>query len=268
MRNRFVATVAVAAVAALGLAACGSGTTRRSPLLVPTRPWRRPPGAPVARWASSPGGPPAPRRTASTHSRVSSRRISRTTPSSTWPWLVGPARTPRPSWPPTCRTTSRRTRSRVTPAPSCSTTSMPSRSSRSTTSSRRSVATRSSRRTCSTASPSRAASTRCRRTSTGQRRVGQHGVLKKAGINAVPKDIASWMADMDKVKAAGVSNPAVGLWHVDPGAALRDRPHRRPRRREVQRPLRRRDRVGLDRGQAGSGRLQEAADLRQHGVRR
>ena len=32
--------------------------------------------------------------------------------------------------------------------------------------------------------------------------------------------------------------------------------------------LRRRDRVGLDRGQAGSGRLQEAADLRQHGVRR
>ena len=39
-------------------------------------------------------------------------------------------------------------------------------------------------------------------------------VLKKAGINAVPKDIASWMADMDKVKAAGVSTPlsVSGTW--------------------------------------------------------
>jgi len=39
-------------------------------------------------------------------------------------------------------------------------------------------------------------------------------VLKKAGVNAVPKDIASWMADMDKVKAAGVSTPlsVSGTW--------------------------------------------------------
>ena len=39
-------------------------------------------------------------------------------------------------------------------------------------------------------------------------------VLKKAGINSVPKDIASWMADMDKVKAAGVSTPLsiAGSW--------------------------------------------------------
>ena len=35
MRNRFVATVAVAAVAALGLAACGSGTTPEEPAAAP-----------------------------------------------------------------------------------------------------------------------------------------------------------------------------------------------------------------------------------------
>ena len=39
-------------------------------------------------------------------------------------------------------------------------------------------------------------------------------VLKKAGINAVPKDIKAWMADMDKVKASGVSTPLSisGTW--------------------------------------------------------
>ena len=39
-------------------------------------------------------------------------------------------------------------------------------------------------------------------------------VLKKAGINAVPKDIKGWMADMDKVKASGVSTPlsVSGTW--------------------------------------------------------
>ena len=39
-------------------------------------------------------------------------------------------------------------------------------------------------------------------------------VLKKAGINAVPKDIKSWMADMDKVKASGVGTPlsVAGTW--------------------------------------------------------
>jgi len=39
-------------------------------------------------------------------------------------------------------------------------------------------------------------------------------VLKKAGINAVPKDIKAWMADMDKVKASGVSTPlsVSGTW--------------------------------------------------------
>jgi glucose/mannose transport system substrate-binding protein len=39
-------------------------------------------------------------------------------------------------------------------------------------------------------------------------------VLKKAGINAVPKDITSWMADMDKVKASGVATPLsiAGSW--------------------------------------------------------
>lgn len=39
-------------------------------------------------------------------------------------------------------------------------------------------------------------------------------VLKKAGINAVPKDIKSWMADMDKIKASGVSTPlsVSGTW--------------------------------------------------------
>ena len=39
-------------------------------------------------------------------------------------------------------------------------------------------------------------------------------VLKKAGINAVPKDIKAWMADMDKVKASGVSTPlsVAGTW--------------------------------------------------------
>ena len=39
-------------------------------------------------------------------------------------------------------------------------------------------------------------------------------VLKKAGINAVPKDIKSWMADMDKVKASGVATPlsVSGTW--------------------------------------------------------
>ena len=39
-------------------------------------------------------------------------------------------------------------------------------------------------------------------------------VLKKAGINAVPKDIKAWMADMDKVKASGVATPlsVAGSW--------------------------------------------------------
>lgn len=39
-------------------------------------------------------------------------------------------------------------------------------------------------------------------------------VLKKANINSVPKDIKAWMADMDKVKAAGVSTPLsiAGSW--------------------------------------------------------
>ena len=38
--------------------------------------------------------------------------------------------------------------------------------------------------------------------------------LKKAGINAVPKDIKAWMADMDKVKASGVATPlsVSGTW--------------------------------------------------------
>ena len=39
-------------------------------------------------------------------------------------------------------------------------------------------------------------------------------VLKKAGINEVPKDLKAWMADMDKVKASGVSTPlsVSGTW--------------------------------------------------------
>jgi glucose/mannose transport system substrate-binding protein len=39
-------------------------------------------------------------------------------------------------------------------------------------------------------------------------------VLKKAGINAVPKDIKAWIADMEKVKASGVATPlsVAGTW--------------------------------------------------------
>lgn len=39
-------------------------------------------------------------------------------------------------------------------------------------------------------------------------------VLKKAGINAAPKDIKSWIADMEKVKASGVATPlsVSGTW--------------------------------------------------------
>jgi glucose/mannose transport system substrate-binding protein len=39
-------------------------------------------------------------------------------------------------------------------------------------------------------------------------------VLKKAGVNQPPKDIKSWIADMDKVKASGVSTPlsVSGTW--------------------------------------------------------
>ncbi|WP_347351372.1 extracellular solute-binding protein [Intrasporangium sp.] len=39
-------------------------------------------------------------------------------------------------------------------------------------------------------------------------------VLKKAGINEVPKDIKGWIADMDKVKASGVDTPLAvsGTW--------------------------------------------------------
>lgn len=39
-------------------------------------------------------------------------------------------------------------------------------------------------------------------------------VLKKAGINEAPKDIKAWIADMEKVKAAGVSTPlsVAGTW--------------------------------------------------------
>ena len=39
-------------------------------------------------------------------------------------------------------------------------------------------------------------------------------VLKKAGINAVPKDLKAWMADMDKIKASGVKTPlsVSGTW--------------------------------------------------------
>jgi glucose/mannose transport system substrate-binding protein len=39
-------------------------------------------------------------------------------------------------------------------------------------------------------------------------------LLKKAGINDTPKDLKGWMADMDKLKAAGVSTPLSisGTW--------------------------------------------------------
>ncbi len=39
-------------------------------------------------------------------------------------------------------------------------------------------------------------------------------VLKKAGVNQPPKDIKSWIADMDKIKASGVSTPLAvsGTW--------------------------------------------------------
>ncbi|GAA6525921.1 extracellular solute-binding protein [Intrasporangium sp. DVR] len=39
-------------------------------------------------------------------------------------------------------------------------------------------------------------------------------VLKKAGINAVPTDIKGWIADMEKVKASGVATPlsVAGTW--------------------------------------------------------
>ncbi|HKX68460.1 MAG TPA: extracellular solute-binding protein [Intrasporangium sp.] len=39
-------------------------------------------------------------------------------------------------------------------------------------------------------------------------------VLEKAGVTAVPKDIKAWMADMDKVKASGVATPlsVAGSW--------------------------------------------------------
>jgi glucose/mannose transport system substrate-binding protein len=39
-------------------------------------------------------------------------------------------------------------------------------------------------------------------------------LLKKAGINDTPKDIKAWMADMDKLKASGVSTPlsVSGTW--------------------------------------------------------
>lgn len=39
-------------------------------------------------------------------------------------------------------------------------------------------------------------------------------LLKKAGINETPKDLKGWMADMDKLKAAGVSTPLslAGTW--------------------------------------------------------
>jgi glucose/mannose transport system substrate-binding protein len=38
--------------------------------------------------------------------------------------------------------------------------------------------------------------------------------LKKAGVNTPPKDLKSWMADMDKVKASGVATPlsVSGTW--------------------------------------------------------
>ena len=66
MRNRFVATVAVAAVAALGLAACGCRTRPRRPAAGPNTSLATTAGGAGGRWASSPGGPPARRRTAST----------------------------------------------------------------------------------------------------------------------------------------------------------------------------------------------------------
>ena len=39
-------------------------------------------------------------------------------------------------------------------------------------------------------------------------------VLKKAGVNAVPTDMKGWIADMEKVKASGVSTPlsVAGTW--------------------------------------------------------
>jgi glucose/mannose transport system substrate-binding protein len=39
-------------------------------------------------------------------------------------------------------------------------------------------------------------------------------VLQKAGVNAVPKDIKAWIADLEKVKASGVSTPlsVAGTW--------------------------------------------------------
>ncbi len=93
-------------------------------------------------------------------------------------------------------------------------------------------------------------------------------VLKKAGINSVPEGHRELDGRHGQGQGRRCLHPAVDRWHVDAGPALRDRAHLHARAREVQRPLRRQDRVGLGRGEAGRGRLQEAADLRQHGVRR
>ena len=93
-------------------------------------------------------------------------------------------------------------------------------------------------------------------------------VLKKAGVTAEPADIDAWIADMDKVKAVRGFDPAEHRWHLDPGAAVRDRADLRPGCRRVQQAVRRRRELGVRRREEGGRALHQAAQLRQHRFRR
>ena len=82
--------------------------------------------------------------------------------------------------------------------------------------------------------------------------------LKAAGLDPTKPatTIDAWIADMEKVKAAGLTPITMGM-----ARAARDHPHRRPGRGRLQRALRRQDRLGRRRGHQGAGALQDHRGL-------
>jgi len=74
-------------------------------------------------------------------------------------------------------------------------------------------------------------------------------VLKKAKLDPAkaPATVKDWIADLAKLKAAGVSNPSGPVQGLRRGDAPRDHAAWRPRCRQVQRLVRRLDQVGRGR---------------------
>ena len=88
-------------------------------------------------------------------------------------------------------------------------------------------------------------------------------VLQRCGISAPPKTWAEFLTQAETLKAAG-KVAALDRPRLDPEAPARERPARRARARQVQRPVGRQDRLGVAGGDRRPGDLQQGAGLHRH----